>query len=379
MGQILGVVSTAFKENERRAAIHPDHIAAIPEDLRSRMLFEQGYGERFGVSDAEIAPLVKGLVPRQALFEQSDIVVLPKPTEADFPFFKEGQTIWGWPHCVQGPAITQVAIDKKLTFIAWEEMHHWDGDSFHLHVFHINNELAGYCSVLHALQLAGLTGDYGPYKKAAVIGFGSVGRGAVHALQGQGYPDITLFTSRPAYAVRAPIPGLKHWQYDLSADGNGDCDVILSEQRMPMPEALGHFDIIVNAILQDPLRPQMFVRTSELGALRNRALIVDVSCDEGMGFEFARPTSFEAPSFKVNDKGVTYYAVDHSPTYLWDTATHSISEALIPFLPIVMAGPAGWDDDNTITKAIEIRDGVIVNKKILAFQRRGASYPHERT
>ena len=34
------------------------------------------------------------------------------------------------------------------------------------HVFHINNELAGYCSVLHSLQLQGLTGHYGPFKKA---------------------------------------------------------------------------------------------------------------------------------------------------------------------------------------------------------------------
>ena len=41
-------------------------------------------------------------------------------------------------------------------------MNHWKADGgFGLHVFHKNNEIAGYCSVLHALQLCGSTGDYG--------------------------------------------------------------------------------------------------------------------------------------------------------------------------------------------------------------------------
>jgi hypothetical protein len=41
-----------------------------------------------------------------------------------------------------------------------------------------------------------------------------------------------------------------------------------------------------------------------------------------------------------------------------------------------MAGPAAWDADPTIGRAIEIRDGVIQNPKILSFQGRSARYPH---
>ena len=69
---------------------------------------------------------------------------------------RDGQILWGWPHCVQDRAITQLAIDKKLTLIAFEAMNHWASDGgFGLHVFHKNNELAGYCSVIHALALTG--------------------------------------------------------------------------------------------------------------------------------------------------------------------------------------------------------------------------------
>jgi hypothetical protein len=41
-----------------------------------------------------------------------------------------------------------------------------------------------------------------------------------------------------------------------------------------------------------------------------------------------------------------------------------------------MSGPAAWDTDTTVKKAIEIRDGVVQNPKILSFQERSATYPH---
>ncbi|MGZ4666666.1 MAG: alanine dehydrogenase, partial [Frankiaceae bacterium] len=92
---------------------------------------------------------------------------------------------------------------------------------------------------------------------------------------------------------------------------------------------------------------------------------------------WARPTTFDDPIFTLGG-GVHYYAVDHSPSYLWDSATWEISNALLPYLPIVMAGPAAWEADETIRRAIEIRDGVIHNPKILSFQGRSPAYPHPR-
>ena len=74
---------------------------------------------------------------------------------------------------------------------------------------------------------------------------------------------------------------------------------------------------------------------------------------------------------------VLYYAVDHSPSYLWNSATWEISEALLPFLPTVLGGPDAWDANPTIRRAIEIRDGVIQNPAILSFQARDTDYPHE--
>ena len=78
----------------------------------------------------------------------------------------------------------------------------------------------------------------------------------------------------------------------------------------------------------------------DLARFRRGALFVDVSCDEGMGFEWARPTTFTEPMFDVGD-GLHYYAVDHSPSFLWNSATWENSEALLEYLPIVMSGAGG--------------------------------------
>jgi len=102
---------------------------------------------------------------------------------------------------------------------------------------------------------------------------------------------------------------------------------------------------------------------------------VDVSCDEGLVFHFAKPTSFKDPMFKVGR--IDYYAVDHTPSYLWESASWEVSTALLKHLPVVMEGPDSWMGDETIRRAIEIRDGVVQNPTILSFQNRAPDYPHE--
>jgi alanine dehydrogenase len=140
-------------------------------------------------------------------------------------------------------------------------------------------------------------------------------------------------------------------------------------------EFLAEHDIVVNCILQDTDEPLMFVTEAELERFTPGSLFIDVSCDEGMGFEWARPTSFADPMFSAA-AGVRYYAVDHSPSYLWNSATWEISEALIPFLATVMSGGDAWAADQTVSRAIEIRAGVVQNARILSFQSRSPTFPH---
>jgi alanine dehydrogenase len=149
------------------------------------------------------------------------------------------------------------------------------------------------------------------------------------------------------------------------------------DDTRPLADFLAEHDIVVNCVLQDPDDPLMFVMDDDLERFTGRTLIVDVSCDAGMAFAWARTTTFADPMFEVAP-GVHYYAVDHSPSFLWNSATWEISEALLPYLPTVMAGPEAWAGEETVARAIEIRDGVVENPKILSFQGRAPEYPHSR-
>lgn len=376
MDRTLGVVATSRKPHERRLAIHPAHLERIDEDVRARLFLERGYGERFGRRDAELAPLVAGLRERDELLAGCDVVVLPKPLAEDVAAMGEGQTLWGWPHCVQDRAMTQAAIDRRVTLLAWEAMNRWSADgAFDLHVFHRNNELAGYCSVLHALTLLGATGAYGAPLRAAVISFGATGRGAHRALGALGVRDITILTQRDVAAVAAAPADAQFATYGRDEDDPQSVLVVDGDEPVPLVEFLVGTDIVVNCVLQDPERPLVFVRETELDAFGPRNLFVDVSIDPGMGFEWARATSFDEPLLTVGP-GSHYYAVDHSPSYLWNAATWEISEALAPYLRPVLEGPRAWEADETLRRAVEIRDGVVLNEKVLAFQERAAEYPH---
>ena len=174
----LGVIGKSSKPDEKRLPIHPRHFDRIDPGLRQSIILEQGYGDAFGFSNQHLDSLVGRLCPREQLIASADVVLLPKPQAEDLAGLRDGQVLWGWPHCVQDRALTQLAID-------------------------------------------------------------------------------------------------------------------------------------------------------------------------------------------------------HSPSYLWDSATWEISEALIPFISTVMAGPPAWDLDEPISRAIEIRNGHIQNPDILEFQNRSAAYPHE--
>jgi alanine dehydrogenase len=372
----LGVIARTAKENERRLPIHPRHLERLSDEVRPHVFLEEGYGEGFGVTDDDLRPLVGGLLPRAELIARCDVILLTKPQPSDLLEMREGQVLWGWPHCVQDPALTQAAIDRRLTLIAWEVMNHWGADGgFLLHVFHKNNELAGYGSVLHAMSLAGLTGTYGRRLTAAVIGFGATARGAVTALSAHGIHDVDIFTQRGVAAVSAPIHSARIVQFD-PAGSPAESRALVDQEWTPLPALLAEHDVIVNCVLQDPNSPMSFLMNADLPMLPSGTLIVDVSCDEGMGFEWAKPTTFDEPSFTVGD-GVTYYAVDHSPSYLWNSATWEISQALLPYVGKVLSGSAAWDADETLRRAIEIRDGVVQNPHILSFQKRSADYPHD--
>ena len=374
----IGVIGTSKKPNERRVPIHPDHLKRLPYEILKHLVFEKSYGEPFGMEDSEIASLTRGhTMKRQDLLSKLGNVIIAKPVLSDLQSLKEGGLLWGYPHCTQQQEITQTAIDRKLTLIAFEEMFVWGPKGqIGRHTFYKNNEFAGYCAVLHALQLKGIDGHYGDQRKVLIFSFGAVSRGAIYAIKARGYRDVTICIQRPDHEVREEVLDCHYIQ--IQQGQKNEPRLIAVEHdgtKSSFHKLMSEADIIINGCFQDTANPYMFINSDELHHLKRNSLIIDVSCDEGMGFYFAKPTSFNDPMFKVGN--IDYYGVDHTPSYLWESASRSISAALIIYLKTVMEGSKAWHHNETIKRAIVIDQGVIQKTQILSFQNRKHKFPHE--
>lgn len=364
------------KEDERRVPIHPEHLQRLPEGIRQKLIFEKGYGKPFNVADEEIAKLTGGLASRSEILSDIGAAIIAKPVLSDLEELKEGGLLWGYPHCAQQKEITQAAIDRKLTLIAFEDMFVWSPTGIvGRHTFYKNNEMAGYSAVIHALQLNGIDGHYGNQRKVLIFSFGAVSRGAIYALKAHGFRDITICIQRPDHEVREEVLDVNYVR--IKKGGANESRLKVAEHdgsERPLLDLISESEIIINGTYQDTDHPIHFVLEEEKSRLRPGTLIIDVSCDEGMGFYFAKPTTFKNPMFSVDQ--IDYYAVDHTPSYFWESASRSISAAMIVHLPSVIAGPSGWAKNPTIQQAINVDKGVVVKDGILRFQHREADYPH---
>ncbi|PKM65246.1 MAG: alanine dehydrogenase [Firmicutes bacterium HGW-Firmicutes-2] len=366
----IAVIGTSRKENENRRPIHPSHIANIPKQVREHLIFERGYGMPFGMSDDEIRFLTgNDLMDRKQLLRNLKAVLITKPVIEDFEEVGNGTMVWGWLHSVQQRYIAQLGIDKKLTLIAWENMYYESGREL-IHTFSRNNELAGYCGVQHALEVVGLDGNFGPVRDAAIISFGSVSRGAIFSLRSHGINNITVYTQRPTSLVANQIPGITYHQFAENEFGGFDI-IHLNGSRTPIIDELTSVDIIVNGILQNPVKPIILVNDDDIIRFQTSCLVIDVSCSKGMGFSFAYPTTFSNPIANIGN--IQYYGVDHTPTLLWNSATWEISQVLLPYLESVVLEK----ENKVITDAIDIKNGKIMNQDILMYQNRSKVYPYK--
>jgi len=365
-----GIIKTSSKENEHRVPILPEYIKQIDKEILQNLVFEKGYGKEVGVLDQEIINLGAQIADRETVLQQ-DVVMITKPMPEDLEKMKNGATLSGWVHTVQQRKIAQLAIDKKLSLMAWENMYGYHNNKKSIYIFSRNRELAGYCSILHYLQLKGLDGFYGERQKVVVFGFGMTSRGAIYALLGRGYENIHVYTQRPTHLVADKNPNCYYHYY---WEENGEMWTTEDGKKVKLINTLSDTDLIVNCILQDVHKPIMFIANSmELAKLKRGMGIVDVSCDEKMGFYFAKPTTFENPIFDVNEK-ISYYACDHSPSYLKHASSREVSKSLLPYLKDIVSLNT---ENSTIGNSYDIKNGFVMNKDVITFQNRECEYPYQ--
>lgn len=309
----------SHKENENRRALIPQDVVKLahPEAL----FFEENYGEVLGISDQEYINAGANIACRNKILAK-DIICDPKIGDADYLDCLHEQTIFGWVHAVQNKDITDKLINGKLTAYAWEDMFEKGR-----HIFWRNNELAGEAAVMHAFQCYGRM----PYEtNVAVIGRGNTARGAIKVLN---------------------MLGANVMQYDRHMES------LLRDE-------ISNFDVIVNCILWDVTRQDHIIYRDDLKHMKKNSMIIDVSCDKNGGIETSIPTTIENPTYMID--GVLHYVVDHTPSLFYKTFTFNNSEAITPYIDMLVCGKF----NDVLEKALVIENGTIKDKRINEFQGR---------
>ena len=306
------------KEQELRRALVPADLPLLRDP--SALVFERGYGAPLGLDDAAFE--AQGArVGDRAEVDACPVICDPKPVVGE-SYFGPEKTLFGWIHAVQGRAMTDLLVENRMTGIAWEDM--FEGER---HSFWRNNELAGEAAVAHAF----LQWGHVPYDcEVAVIGTGNVAMGAIRAAE-RGGCTVKVYDALTSHRLRGEIE---------------------------------RYNVIVNAVLWDVTRTDHLVNEEDLERMRPGSLIVDVSCDEAGAVETSHPTTVADPVYV--HKGVVHYAVDHTPSLYFRTATESISAVVARFVSDV----AERRPNPVLEKATIIREGRIVDERITRFQNR---------
>ncbi len=317
----IGFVKSS-KSGEKRIAILPKNLDMIHNTEYLR--FEKGYGEELGFSDSEYeAKGVKIVSKQEAL--NCDVITDVKLGDADYlDLIGNNRVLFGWAHAVQNLDFTTVALEKKHTVIAWEEIFE-DGR----YAFYRNREIAGEAAVLHAFRYSKKM----PYDaKVAIIGNGQTAKGALRILHGLG----------------------------------ANVDVYNRKLEHLFKKNLFNYDVIINCVMWDTSRDDKLIYRNDIKKMKDGTLIIDISCDPYLEIETSHPTTIDNPVYVVD--GVIHYCVDNTPAMYPITVSKEISKVLCKYIDYLITGSI--DECMPLKDAIVLNKGAIVDKRIADFRKK---------
>jgi alanine dehydrogenase len=118
-------------------------------------------------------------------------------------------------------------------------------------------------------------------------------------------------------------------------------------------ESLKTADVVVGAIHVKDGKTPCLISELMIEEMKDGAIIIDVSIDQGGCFETSRPTTHKNPVFKAH--GITHYCVPNIPSKVPHTASQALSNI---FVPIVLDIGTEGGIEKLIKTDLGVRQGV---------------------
>lgn len=342
----------AFQES--RIAIVPDAVQLLVSHGHD-VLIESTAGEGSNFSDNEFSEAGAKIVFDTKEIYQADIILkVEPPTLEEIELMKGRQTlISALQITTRSQEFINRLIEKKITCFAYEFI---QDDSGTMPLIRSMSEIAGNTSVLIAseclsnandgkgLLLGGIAGV--TPTEVVIIGAGTVGEFAARSAMGLG-ASVKVFDNS--------LSKLRRLQNDLNT--RVFTSII---QPKVLTKALKRADVVIGALRSGDKRTPCVVTEEMVAEMKEGAVIIDVSIDQGGCFETSELTNHSNPTFKKH--GVIHYCVPNIPSRVARTASYSLSNLLTPI--ILRIGDFGGLD-NVISSDVGLRQGVYICKGIL--------------
>ncbi|WP_114856117.1 alanine dehydrogenase [Brachybacterium sp. YJGR34] len=348
-------VPREVKNNENRVGLG----AAGVHELVVRgheVVVESGAGRGSRVSDEDYrAAGAHVLESADEVWAQAELIVKVKePVAEEYGRLRRGQVLFTYLHLAADRALADALLRSGATAIAYETVQLPDRSLPLLAPMSmIAGRLAAQVGAYHLMSPLGgsgvLMGGVPGTSEAnvVVIGGGVVGEQA--ALMAHGlHANVTVMdldVQRLGQIATVHHGGILT-RYSTSLD---------------LAAMVREADVVVGSVLIPGKRAPKLVTDEMVASMKPGAVLVDVAIDQGGCFEHSRPTTHDAPTFRVHD--TVYYCVANMPGSVPVTATAALNNATLPYI-LRLAG-AGWREalraDPALAAGLHTHDGQLTH------------------
>jgi alanine dehydrogenase len=317
-------VPTEIKPDEYRVSLTPAGARELAEHGHE-VVVQAGAGEGSTIPDAEYEAQGAEIAPdAQSVFDEAELILgvkEPQPGEVDM--LQPHHTLFTYLHLAPAPELTRALVESGATCIAYETVEDSHG---RLPLLAPMSEVAGKIATqAGAFFLEKPMGGRGvllggvPGVAAAnvmVIGGGVVGFNAA---------SIAIGMEADVFVFDRNIDRLR----ELDVAFAGRASTVYSS-TLAIEDLLPRVDLVIGAVLVHGARAPYVIKREQLSLMKERAVLVDVSIDQGGCFETSRPTTHSDPVYEVD--GVTHYCVTNMPGAVPVTSTFALTNATLPYV-----------------------------------------------